>query len=535
MWVKGWREKAWKNLESEWDMIIIGGGITGAGIFRMAAKAGIRVLLLEKNDFAFGTSSRSSKLIHGGLRYLRNYQFNVTYESVNQREKLLRDAKYLVNPILFLLPIYESYHTSSKKIKFSLFLYDLFGKKKAHGEISANEITQQNPLLSKSGLIKSFYYFDAVVDDARLVLRNIQEGTFVGGTALNYINVIKLIPSERNKIIGVVARQNMDGNKEEKKLFSRVIINATGPWTDEIRKQVSSRKIIRKLRGSHIQFSQNRLPIDQALSIFHPKDGRSLFVIPWAGITLVGTTDLDHNPDYEKKHPEPYMSSAEECYLLEAVNHYFPEINLSHKDIISSFSGLRPIVSSGGNDPSKESRKEVILEEQGLFTITGGKLTTYGEMAYKLLRAVRANMPNTTLQFNKNIKLLDLPPNKIQNSYLSSERINKFKGKFGKLTQNFLDFSKPEELELIKRTGFCLAELRWAAKYESVCHLDDLLLRRSRLGLLLPNGGLGMEKEVRKTIQTELGWDDQRWERELSRYRKIWVGCYFSQKVEEEG
>ena len=534
MWVKDWREIAWKNLESEWDMIIIGGGITGAGIFRMAAKAGIRVLLLEKNDFAFGTSSRSSKLIHGGLRYLRNNQFNVTYESVNQREKLLQDAKYLVNPILFLLPIYESYHTSSEKIKFSLFLYDLFGKKKAHGEISANEIIQRNPLLSKSGLIKSFYYFDAVVDDARLVFRNIQEGTFAGGTALNYVNVSELIFSEKNEVIGVVVRRNTYGNKEEKKIFSKVIINATGPWTDEIRKQVSSKKIIRKLRGSHIQILHDRFPIDQAFSIFHPKDGRSLFVIPWQGITLVGTTDLDHNPDYEKKHPEPYMSPEEERYLLEAVNHYFPESKLSYKDIISSFSGLRPIVSSGGIDPSKESRKEVILEEQGLFTITGGKLTTYGEMAYKLLRKVRAYLPETTLRFNKNNKLLDLPTNRIQNSYLSNERINILTGRFGKLTKNFLDFSKPEELSLIKGTGFCLAELRWSAKYESVCHLDDLLLRRSRLGLILPNGGLEMEKEIRKTTQNELGWSDHRWERELSRYRKIWVGYYFSQNIEEE-
>lgn len=529
MWVNNWREKALENLTTEWDMIIIGGGITGAGIFRMAAYAGIKVLLLERGDFAFGTSSRSSKLVHGGLRYLKNYQFHVTYESVNQREKLLREAKYLVNPLLFFLPVYSSYQTSSRKIDFSLFLYDSFGRKKAHGEIPLKEISSQIPLLRKDDLIKSFYYYDAVVDDARLVFRNIQEGISAGGTALNYVNVKELITNDEKKVIGIVAHHNYKGKKQDTNIYANVVVNATGPWSDDIRKQITSKKIIRKLRGSHIQFLQNRFPIYNAFSIFHPKDRRSLFVIPWEGITLVGTTDLDHTASYEKKHPEPYISKEEEEYLLEAINYYFPDIGILKEDIISSFSGIRPIVSSGENDPSKESRKEVILEENGLFTITGGKLTTYGIMAYKLLKTIRPLLLEKNLRINKNKALFDSPPKKIRNSNLPKERVNILKGRFGKLTQEFLNSCITKELNLINGTKFCLAELRWSARYEAVCHLDDLLLRRSRLGLLLPNAGRAYEQEIKKIVQIELGWDDQKWKNEITRYYKIWKDCYFLQ------
>lgn len=529
MWVNNWRDKALENLATEWDMIIIGGGITGAGVFRMAAYSGIKVLLLERHDFASGTSSRSSKLVHGGLRYLKNYQFHVTYESVNQREKLLREAKYLVNPLLFFLPVYSSYKTSSRKINFSLFLYDAFGRKKAHGEIPLKEISSQAPFLRKEDLIGSFYYYDASVDDARLVFRNIQEGISAGGMALNYVNVKELITDDENKVIGIIAHQNNEGKQQDFNIYANIVVNATGPWSDDIRKKISSKKIIRKLRGSHLQFSQNRFPVCNAFSIFHPKDGRSLFVIPWEGITLVGTTDLDHTTSFEKKHPEPYISKEEEKYLLEAVNFYFPEINLSQEDIISSFSGIRPIVSSRDNDPSKASRKEMILEENGLFTITGGKLTTYGKMSYKLLKAIYPNMLDKQIRINKNDALFDAPPQGTLNSNLPRERINRIKGRFGKLAKEFLFNCNSKELNLIEGTKFCMAELRWSARFEAVCHLDDLLLRRSRLGLLLPNAGLAYEQEIKKIVQIELGWDDKKWKNEITRYYKIWKDCYFLQ------
>jgi len=518
------------DLEREWDIIIIGGGITGAGIFRMASKYGIKTLLLEKNDFAFGTSSRSSKMVHGGLRYLKNYQFNVTRESVIQREKLMRDAKFLVNPLMFLFPVYDKYRTSPGQIGFSLFLYDLFAKKIAHGKVSKEEVYKKAPNLLCNGLISAFYYYDAIVDDARLVYRNIQEGINFGGTALNYTGVNRLLFNGGGLVNGVVACDQKNESKDCKSIYAKVVVNTTGPWTDEIRAFVSQNKIIRKQRGSHIIFSQERFPIQYAITLFHPDDKRSFFIIPWEGTTLVGTTDIDQNPIYESKYPEPYMSKNEEKYFLKAINFYFPDIHLSSKDIISSFSGIRPIIMSGDSDnPSKQSRKDIILHERRLVTITGGKLTTYGKMAFRLLKSIQPYLQNSSISITNDLPLLNHPQKIKYHSYLSIDRINQLQGRYGDLCQDFLSNSNPAELELIDGTNFCIAELRWAVQNEAVYHLDDLLLRRTRIGLLLAKRGLELIEILERIFIQELSWNKQKWNKEVARYKKIIKESYYLQ------
>jgi glycerol-3-phosphate dehydrogenase len=485
MLVKDWREKVWGNINEPWDLLIIGGGITGAGLFRMASRAGLKTLLVEANDFASGTSSRSSKLVHGGLRYIKNRQYDVTFESVRERERLLREAPDLVTPLEFIFPIYEKYHTASWH-----------------------------------------YYYDALVDDARLVLRNIQEGIVLGGTALNYAKVNKLLMDNHNQVCGALIIENDFSNKSfSKEVLAKVVVNATGPWTDDLRTQVSEQKIIRKLRGSHIQFAHNRFPINCGFSIIHPLDKRSLFVLPWEGVTVVGTTDLDHPIELEQQRPEPFMTKAEGEYLLIAVNRFFPQYTLTSKDIISSFSGLRPVLRSEEADPSKVSRAHFLSEEKGLITITGGKLTTYRKMAYEVMQKVQVQL-NRKLNLNKKEKIL-FANEDIGNGRYCEDALHRWSGRFGNELPKFLESIRVEENELIPNTTAYWAEIRWAAKNEGAVHLDDLLLRRVRLGLVLPEGGLQYAEKIRKITQQELNWDLNRWEQEMQRYKTILKNCYY--------
>ncbi len=526
MLVKDWREKVWGNIIEQWDLLIIGGGITGAGLFRMAARAGLRTLLVEANDFAFGTSSRSSKLVHGGLRYIKNGQYNVTFESVRERERLLKEAPDLVTPLEFIFPIYEKYHTASWQIGLSLVIYDLFGLKNAHGRLSTKDLENKVPTLNNTGLAFSYYYYDASVDDARLVLRNIKEGIALGGTALNYAKVQKLLFDNHSQVCGALIIEN-DFSKEpfSKEVTAKVVVNATGPWTDDLRTHVSEQKIIRKLRGSHIQFNHKRFPINCAFSIIHPVDKRSLFVLPWEGVTVVGTTDLDHPSELEQQSPEPFMTKEEGEYLLIAANHSFPQYALTSRDIISSFSGLRPILRSDEADPSKVSRAHSLLEEKRLITITGGKLTTYRKMAYEVMQKVQVQL-NRKMNLNKKERILNAI-GEIRKDRYSEDALHRWSGRFGNELPLFLESIRAEENKLIPNTTAYWAEMRWAAKNEGVVHLDDLLLRRVRLGLVLPEGGLQYAEKIRKITQEELNWGQTRWEQELQRYKTIWKNCYY--------
>lgn len=516
--------QSWSSLDKEWDVIIIGGGITGAGLFRMASACGLKTLLIDSGDFSIGTSSRSSKLVHGGLRYLRNLQFKVTFESVRERERLLHEAPDLVTPLRFILPIYENYQATQSQIGFSLGLYDIFGKKRAHGELNEAELNQKAHLLNKNKLTFSYFYYDAEVDDSRLVIRNIQEGIEFGGTALNYVKGSDLLLNRERMVVGVVLNNRINGN-QCKELFATAVVNATGPWSDELRGKVSNKKIVRKLRGSHIQFSQERFPVNYGFSLFHPGDRRSFFILPWEGVTVVGTTDLDHPSEYERDYAEPFMTYQEEEYLLSAANYFFPSMKLTPKDIISSFSGLRPIVSSDTSKPSKASRAHVLLQENGLLTITGGKLTTYRQMAYEVMRKIqlRLYLPKRLDKkariFHENIEI-------DQNDY-SNDLIHRWQGRFGKKLPDFIASIQKNENAVIPATQTSWAEIRWAARNEHIVHLDDLLLRRVRLGLLLPKGGMQHEDRIRKIVMEECGWDEEKWKTESERYKQI-INRYYS-------
>ena len=522
MWEKGWRNKIWQQLDTEWDILVIGGGITGAGILRRAVSEGYRALLVEAGDFASGTSSKSSKLIHGGFRYLRNKQFDVTRESVREREWLLKEARGLVTPLGFIMPCPEDKKLKSQ-FALGVIIYDLLAPKWKHSRLSRSTILQRCPQLAGGDLSCGFLYYDACMDDARVVLRLLRESVASGGAALNYTRAEKLLKSRDGRVCGAVLSDRSAQNLGQKEVSAKVVINASGPWSDDIRSQVDAAPRLRKLRGSHLVFSNERLPIPTAITLLHPVDHRAMFAIPWEGCTLVGTTDLDHR--YHLAKGEPFATPAEIEYILKAANATFPSLQLTQQDVISTFSGLRPVINTGIADPSKESREHVIWQENGLVTVTGGKYTTFRIMAEAALQKAmeqlsrKVNLGIRKRYFNK-------PASISGETRVSPESLIYLLGRYGSATTSLLDAAREDENQSIADLPNLWSEVRWAASTGAVEHLDDLLLRRVRLGMLLPDGGLAKIDRIRTIVQPELGWTDTRWEMELTRYQNIYLNSY---------
>lgn len=522
MWKEGWRQAAWQTLNKEWDLIIIGGGITGAGIFRRAVEEGYHTLLVESADFSSGTSSRSSKLIHGGFRYLRNKQFDVTRESVREREWLLKEARNLVTPLGFLMPSPDDRKTATQ-FALGVVIYDLLAPKWKHYHLSRQRMLEICPNLEAEHLQGGFLYYDAAMDDSRVVLRVIREAALAGGTALNYSRVDSLLRSVTGKVCGVLLHDLSSQSLGTMEVKAKVVINATGPWSDELRSQVGAPARLRKLRGSHLVFSRSRLDLPYAVTLLHPRDRRAMFAIPWEGVTLIGTTDLDHH--FGLHQGEPFTTQEEIDYILEAAAATFPKAEIGRKDILSTFSGLRPVINTGQADPSKESRAHVVWEEEGLISITGGKFTTFRIMAEQALRTAQPHLPRQVDLSIRKRYFFPLPELQPQGD-LSLSDLSYLIGRHGVETTDLLNCASADENQNISSLPNLWSELRWAARTEGVEHLDDLLLRRVRLGMLLPDGAADEMPRIRSIIQNELSWDDIRWGQEETRYRKIYENSY---------
>ncbi len=523
MWRRGWREQIWSGIGQPWDLMIIGGGVTGAGVLRQAVAAGLKTLLVEASDFAFGTSSRSSKLIHGGFRYLRNKQISVTKESVREREWILREAPNLVTPLSFLLPNFERYHFPSWKLGLGVALYDLLAPKWNHRRYNGLKFSEACPSLNGEGLLGGFQYYDAVMDDARVLLRILREAVQAGGMALNYARAERLLRTSDGRVCGALLRDMASPDGKTAEVKANVVVNASGAWSDEIRSQLGQPARLRRLRGSHLVFARDKLPVNQAVTLFHPRDGRAMFVIPWEGTTIVGTTDIDHDPALDKKYLEPFASGDEVNYMMEAVSFLFPRPGLTESDIISSFSGLRPVIHTGASSPSQESRAHALWEEDGLITITGGKYTTFRIMSRQTIDKVLVRLGKPSMAVDRRIFN---PPVDTSSSSVDPLTLAYVAGRHGNETAEILTTAKQGELEHIEQIPNLWAELRWAAREEGVVHLEDLLLRRVRLGLLLPHGGRDLLPRIRSIVQSELGWSDERWQQEEAAYLKTWQSYY---------
>lgn len=536
MWYKGWREKLWPTLaQEEWDLIIIGGGITGAGLLQQAVQMGLKTLLVEGRDFAWGTSSRSSKMVHGGLRYLSQGQLKLVSESVKEREHLLQTAPGLVEPLGFLVPQYRKKRPFHQEMGLALAFYDYLAGRRSRQFYPLYEFELLAPHLRKNQLEGGYGFMDAQTDDTRLVLRLIREAVAKGGVALNYARVTQLL-FEDGQVRGVQVSDRLQDRQIP--VRARAVINATGVWADELRHQLppqteetaskeasASHLHLRPLRGSHLVFEYWRLPVSQAISLKHPQDGRMVFINPWEGVSVVGTTDLDHTEGLEA---EPAISPQEVAYLLSAAQTFFPGLKLELEDIVSTWAGVRPVVSRGRElEPSKESRDYAIWQENGLLTVTGGKLTTFRVIAHQALQKLvdyfgELQPPEKEKWAAFTPVKLDLPPE------LSGDKAlwRRLVGRYGQEALSLVKQAQTGELSLIPQTPYLWAELRWAARAEGVIQLDDLLLRRLRLGLLLRQGGRALLPQLRQICQEELGWDEARWEKETQSYIELWRTHY---------
>ncbi|MEN8097886.1 MAG: glycerol-3-phosphate dehydrogenase/oxidase [Chloroflexota bacterium] len=521
------RQKLWSSLDRERDLLIIGGGITGVGILRESARVGLDALLVEQRDFAWGTSSRSSKLVHGGLRYLQHLQVGLTRASVRERERLLGEAPGLIDPLGWLLANYEGDSPGRWMFSAGLSVYDLLALHWSHRHYDALDFQQIAPHISSQGLQGGFRYGDAQTDDARLVLRLLQEALDDGGEAINYTRVDSLLRDEAGHVVGATLTDQVNG--ESQSVTARLVINATGAWADKTREPLGLAAELRPLRGSHLIFPGNRLPVAQAISFLHPIDRRPVFVFPWEGISLVGTTDVDHRIDLDQ---EPCISPEEVSYLMAAVQYRFPSLELELTDILSTFAGVRPVIDTGKAKPSDESRDHVIWQDSGMITVTGGKLTTFRLIAHETLKHARKVMPDLP-QIEPKQPVLDASdPTEFQQFELEQNVRQRLVGRYGTHATDVITSDDPSLFDPIPGTNTLWVELVHAARREGVVHLDDLLLRRVRIGLLLPHGGIALLPYIRELVQSELGWSDEKWMEEEETYLDLWARCYASPEPE---
>jgi glycerol-3-phosphate dehydrogenase len=500
------RDDILANLDKPWDIVVVGGGITGAGVFSQACEAGYSCLLLEQRDFAWGTSSRSGKLVHGGLRYIAQGQIRTSFHSVQERQALLKRYAGLVTPLDFVVPVPPGGFIVRCGLGCLLAVYDQMAGRRSRQFIPASVLANHVPPMAAASR-GAWQFTDGTTDDARLVLRVLADGRRLGGVAANYVEVKDLLRDATGRVAGVAASDRESGRTWE--VRCRVVINATGVWADELRQALGYPRQLRQLRGSHLVFPHHRLPLTHSIALQHPKDRRNMYVIPWEGRILVGTTDLDHQAPLSY---EPRMAPEEGAYLLETIQAAFPDAHLVAEDVISTTAGVRPVVNTGKKDPSKESRDEVLWVDPGMVTISGGKLTTYRYMAMKALRAATRELPPPSPRTATPETLDGLSPRLL--------------GRYGPDAPRVLALAGDGGLQTIADTQYWWEELDWAATNEQVLHLEDLLLRRTRVGLLLPNGGADMLSSVRARVQTLLGWTDDKWNQEVVAYQALWQTAY---------
>ncbi len=378
------------------------------------------------------------------------------------------------------------------------------------------------PGIKRDGMRGGWSYTDAETDDARLVLRVLREASRAGATVLNYASATGLL-RDVGRVCGVTIRDALSGARSTAR--ARAVINATGVWADGLRGELHLAPKMRPLRGSHLVFPRDRLPVNAAVLLRNPADSRVLYIYPWEGATLLGTTDLDHRDSLEQ---EPRITADELDYLLAVARDAFPQRDLRASDVVSTYAGIRPVIADGSDDPSKAARDHAVWSEEGLWTVTGGKLTTFREIALDALRKLRRDLPEIP-RLRPDAPIFDAPPIELGaplaralGAAATPERTLRILGRYGRDTAALLDAAAPGEMSPIPGTPTLWAELRFAARHEAVVHLSDLLLRRTRIGHLLPQGGSALFPRLRAICGEELGWDPATWEAQASAYVDLW-------------
>jgi glycerol-3-phosphate dehydrogenase len=522
------------------DVLIIGGGVTGAGLALDAAARGLRTALVEKRDFAAGTSSRSTKLIHGGLRYLEHFDFALVREGLKERATLLELAPHLAEPFPFVIPIYHDARRNYDhplKVRAGLWLYDLLAGRRniaRHRRVSRDEALRLAPQLDGRGLKGALVYYDGRTDDARLVVEVMKTAHARGARIANYVRLVGFIKDDRGMIAGARLRDELTGEEFESR--ARVVINATGVWMNEVRAldgdAVLSDKKLRPTKGVHLVVSAERLRVAAAWLIPALGERRFYFVVPWEGRVLVGTTDTD----YVGGKDGPRAEGPEINEILRAVNAYFPDARLEAADVIATQAGLRPLISSGNAAQSSTavSRKEELFEgDDGLISLAGGKLTTYRLMAEQGINlaakrlaerfGVRAGESHTDELVIGGGEIKRGEVESIVVRVAEVERIPADTARhlihaYGGDFRRVLELSREDErlrAPLVDGLPHLAAEAVYAARYESAMTLADALTRRTRLALLAGEAAVRCAPRAAELMASELEWGEREQERQV--------------------
>jgi glycerol-3-phosphate dehydrogenase len=532
------RDDAVRRLaDEEFDVLVIGGGVTGAGVALDAASRGLRTALVEKGDFASGTSSKSSKMVHGGIRYLQQREFRLVYENLAERQRLLDNAPHLVTPLPFLIPLFGRDGVVSKAVARSyataLWMYDLTGGWRIgerHRRVTKDETLAHLPTLNTDHLVAGFLYFDARADDARLTLTLARTAAFEYGAAIaNYTQVVRLTTGDDGSVSGVVVRPLLEDEAAEFPIRARVVVNASGVWADAVRalEEGQDPHAIRPAKGVHVTVPADRLPCDIAAVIPVPKDKRSIFVVSWPGTDLVylGTTDTDYTGSLD----DPTCTPEDVDYLLDAANNVTTS-RLTRADVTGVWAGLRPLLKPsphGGHVSERTAdlsrRHTVTTSHHGLVTVTGGKLTTYRKMAQDTVDAVVSLLgesPRRRRCVTKSLPLMGMTT-KNRDPVALAHPQGHLLGRYGTESAAVLALAddRPELLEpMVVGLPYVGAEFVYAAREEMARTLDDVVTRRTRATIQRAHATMDAAAAIASLIAPDMGWDEKETAEQVARY-----------------
>ncbi len=527
------RRQALKNMEAETvDLLVIGGGITGCGLARDAALRGLKVALVEKADFAYGTSSRSSKLVHGGIRYLAYGEVNMVRESARERKVLQAIAPHLIHPIPFMMPLYRGNSTTKYRAGFILF-DKLAGVEKhdQHKILKSDEVRASAPLLRdplKGGIV----YGEYITDDARFTLMNALSAAKHGAHIANRAAVTQL-RKDGNRIIGATVKDTLTDNQYE--LTAKVTVNTTGPWAEETltASELSPPKRMLVSKGIHIIFPASRLPVEGAvvLSSLSKKEG---FAIRRWDYVYVGTTDIPHQEPID----EPIADDAAIEHLLTMTQECFPKANVSEADILGTWAGLRPLIDEGKSARDTSRHDEIWKIQDGLLSIAGGKLTTYRPMAARIMQDVAKELKIELNHYDKTADVV-LPGGNLGQSFevyqaemtkrlvakgVSEPTIERLTWLYGTAINDLLQYGSESSVwlePLASDVPALKGEVKLAVEQEMALTVTDFMDRRSSLLLFSPNHGLSALETVATIMSNLLGWDEDKRTQEIEEYKRV--------------
>jgi glycerol-3-phosphate dehydrogenase len=530
--------------DREFDVVVVGGGITGCGVARDAALRGLRVALVEKNDFASGTSSRTSRLVHGGLRYLEHGRLRLVFESSAERRRLLRLVPHLVRPLSFTWPVYEGARVSVWKLAAGLTLYDalaLFGNVGRHRRLQPDDVVAREPALRREGLRGGALYYDAATDDARLTLANALAAAAAGAIVVNYAEVRELLARETPggvpAVNGAIVRDQL--RQQDVRIRARSVVNATGPWSDMFRRLedavagvsaagAAAAPVVRGSVGAHVAVPRARMANREALTLLSPVDGRVMFVLPDGPLSVIGTTERPTTAPAD----EVRATARDVAYLLESANAFFPHAGLTPSDIVSAWAGIRPLAAAGDGELGKASREHAIMRGRaGVITISGGKLTTYRIMAAEVVDEVERGLgrhPQRTPTASS-----PLPGGEIRSVESEIEtaravtadtdvarRLVHAHGSAWRDVWQLATETPGGSARLVPHLPYVMAEMLYAVERELACTLGDLLIRRTRLAFETADHGWSLAPAIADVVGPRLGWDAGARETELERLRR---------------